>query len=162
MTTIHAGGSASGRCLPPFVVYKGKHLYTSWTKGGPDGTMFSVSESGWMEKANFLSWFTKLFVPAVKALLQTGPVVLFFDGHHSHLSLKLLEEGSQGFEHPSGLFTSAHLTHPAADGCCCVRANESKMANDTEEVQDKHPGSHSHKGCTTSPSEPTLVTISLS
>ena len=77
VTTIHAGGSASGRRLPTFVVYKGKHLYTSWTKGGPEGTVFSVSESGWMEKANFLSWFNKVFVPAVQSLLSSGPVVLF-------------------------------------------------------------------------------------
>ena len=52
----------------------------------------SVSESGWMEKANFFSWFTNLFILVVQDLLSTGPVVLFFDDHHSHLSLKLLQD----------------------------------------------------------------------
>lgn len=46
INTIHVGGSASGRRLPPFIVYKGKHLYSSWTKGGPAGAAYSVSESG--------------------------------------------------------------------------------------------------------------------
>ena len=32
INTIHVGGSASGRRLPSFIVYKGKHLYSSWTK----------------------------------------------------------------------------------------------------------------------------------
>ena len=83
--------SASGKRLAPFVVYKGKNLYLSWTAGGPEGTTFSVSESGWMESRNFLSWFNKAFIPAVEKILQTGPVVLFFDGHHSHLSVNLLK-----------------------------------------------------------------------
>ena len=91
VTTIHVCGSASGTCLPPFVLYKGKHLYSTWTKGGPAGTIYGVSESGWMEKANFLSWFKKLFVPSVQGLLESGPVVLIFDGHHSHISVELLE-----------------------------------------------------------------------
>ena len=83
--------SASGKRLAPFVVYKGKNLYSSWTAGGPEGTTFSVNESGWMESRNFLSWFNKAFIPAVEKILQTGPVVLFFDGHHSHLSVNLLK-----------------------------------------------------------------------
>ena len=79
ITTIHIGGSASGRRLPPFVVYKGKHLYSSWTKRGPEGATYSVSESGWMGKANFLSWFQKVFVPSVQHLLELGPVVLMLN-----------------------------------------------------------------------------------
>ena len=45
-----------------------------------------------MEKANFLSWFLKVFVPSVREILDPGPVVLIFDGHHSHMSIKLLEK----------------------------------------------------------------------
>ena len=67
-----------------------KRMYTSWTKVGPEGADFS--ESRWREKANFFSWFTKVFVSAVQGFLSSGPVVLFFDGHHSHLSIELLEQ----------------------------------------------------------------------
>ena len=39
----------------------------------------------------FLVWFSKSFIPAVSHLLETGPVVLFVDGHHSHITLELIE-----------------------------------------------------------------------
>ena len=90
-TTVHGCGSATGIRLPPFVVYKGKNLYTSWTKGGAAGAMYSVSESGWMEKENYECWFKKMFLPSVSNLLKSGPVVPFFDGHFSHISLELVE-----------------------------------------------------------------------
>jgi hypothetical protein len=90
-TTVHGCGSASGIRLPPFVVYKGKHLYSTWTKNGPAGAMYSVSESGWMEKQNYQSWLQKMFLPATSHLREIGPVVLLFDGHHSHISIQLIQ-----------------------------------------------------------------------
>ena len=90
-TTVHGCGSASGVRLPPFVVYKGKHLYASWTKGCPAGAIYSVSESGWMEKENYESWIKKLFLPATSHLRESVPVVLFFDGHHSHISVSIVK-----------------------------------------------------------------------
>ena len=89
--TVNACGSAAGTKLPPFVLYKGKHLYNTWTEGGPAGTCYGVSPSGWMEEANYLKWFEQQYYPAVKGLLQTGPVVLFFDGHFSHMSIDLIK-----------------------------------------------------------------------
>lgn len=89
--TVHGCCSANGERLPPYIVYKGKNLYSSWTENGPAGAAYSTSESGWMEKENFLSWFEKCFLPAVQSLLLTGHVVLFVDGHHSHLSISLVK-----------------------------------------------------------------------
>ena len=43
--TVHICGSA-GEVLPPYTVYKGKHLYTSWTHHGPPGALYSTSPSG--------------------------------------------------------------------------------------------------------------------
>ena len=40
-----------------------------------------------MEEAHFAQWFEKQFYPAVKHLAETGPVVMFFDGHYSHMSI---------------------------------------------------------------------------
>ena len=61
-------------------------------EGGPAGALYGISESGWMDLANFLSWFVKLFVPAVSHLTATGPVFLFFDGHYSHISIELIKQ----------------------------------------------------------------------
>ena len=88
--TVLGCGSASGERLPPYVLYKGKNLWTTWTKGGPSGTYFNVSESGWMERPHFLEWFKKLFLPAASSTLETGPVILFMDGHASHINLELI------------------------------------------------------------------------
>ena len=60
-------------------------------QNGPAGCMYSVSDSGWMESANFLQWFEKLFLPSVQHLTSTAPVILYFDGHHSHMSIRLVE-----------------------------------------------------------------------
>ena len=32
---INVCGNAAGLRLPPFILYKGKHLYSTWTEGGP-------------------------------------------------------------------------------------------------------------------------------
>ena len=89
--TVHCCGSASGICLPPYILYKGKYMYQDWTRGAPAGALFGVLESGWMEEKNFQSWFQKGFLPAVRHLTKTGPVILFFDGHSSHLALALID-----------------------------------------------------------------------
>ena len=72
--TILGCGSAGGVRLPPSIVYKVKNLWAKWTQGGPAGTMFSVSDSGWMEEANFREWFKRLFVPSVSHLLTSDSV----------------------------------------------------------------------------------------
>lgn len=84
--TILACGSAFGERLPPYVVYKGKNLMSNHTQGGPPGTRYSMSDSGWMETANFHEWFLKVFVPATRELAKTGPVVLG-TSHMTHLLL---------------------------------------------------------------------------
>jgi len=58
--TILACGSAIGERLPPYIIYKGKHLMGNHTRGGPPGTCYSMSDSGWMESANFHEWFYRL------------------------------------------------------------------------------------------------------
>ena len=107
--TVLGCGSANGERLPPYIVYKGKNLWSNWTVGGPAGALYNTSQSGWMEQHHFLEWFKKMFLPAVTSLLETGPVVLFVDGHISHVSLDLIqlakEKGVTLFCLPS------HTTH---------------------------------------------------
>ena len=89
--TVNVCGNAAGVRLPPFILYKGKHLYSTWTEGGPAGAHYGVSSSGWMEDINYLNWFDKQFYPAVRYLLESGPIILFFDGHFSHMSIALIK-----------------------------------------------------------------------
>ena len=84
MTTVLWCCSAAGRFLPPLTIYKGKYLQSSHTVGGPKGAVFSVSDSGWMEAANFEQFIEKVFLPHTAHLKH--PLVLIFDGHGSHLT----------------------------------------------------------------------------
>jgi hypothetical protein len=89
MYTVLVCANASGDALPPLVVYKGKNLYDAWCKGGPKGTLYSASPSGWMEKVVFESWFMQAFVPyKIRRFGKEEFVVIFLDGHGSHLSFK--------------------------------------------------------------------------
>ena len=80
--------------------------------GGPAGSMYSVSDSGWMEAANFKQCFAKMFIPAVKHLTTKHPVLLVFDGHHSHISLDLIKLAS----YPPALPATSHNTSSTAIG----------------------------------------------
>ena len=107
--TVLGAGSADGVRLSPYILYKGVNLYLRWTTSGPAGTLYGVSKSGWMESDNFLEWFNKMFLPAVDHLLRTGAVVLFLDGHHSHLSLSLIRTAKEKGVHLYCL--PPHTTH---------------------------------------------------
>ena len=78
-----------GEYLPPFVLYKSKHLYDTWCIGGPKNTVYSTSPSGWMEAQQFIQWFKSVFL--VHTAKNPGEKVLFFDGHFSHVSIELIK-----------------------------------------------------------------------
>ena len=82
---LFCGNADGSHVLPPFVVYKGKSLHSTWCKGGPEGAAYSVSASGWMESVQFTNWIKK-FVDHKKTHHGDDFVVLFVDGHYSHLT----------------------------------------------------------------------------
>jgi hypothetical protein len=86
--TVLFACNASGDFMPPYILYKAEHLHDTWVKNGPEGTMYNTSRSGWMEIETFAEWFCKMFVPFVKDYEK--PLVLYFDGHGSHLSAETI------------------------------------------------------------------------
>lgn len=107
--TVLGVAAADGTRLPPYILYKGVNLYLRWTNDGLAGATYGVSQSGWMESDNFLEFFSKMFIPAVDHLLQSGSVVLFVDGHKSHLSLPLIRMAKEKGVHLYCL--PLHCTH---------------------------------------------------
>jgi len=89
MYTVQVCCSALGEFLPMYIVFKGKNLYDIWCQGGPDGAVYNCSPSGWMEREQFLQWFTKVFVTSTCHL--EGTKLLIFDGHNSHLSTQVVD-----------------------------------------------------------------------
>ena len=68
----------------------------------------------------------------MRHLLKTGPVVLFFDGHVSHLALDLLKEARSESVPPV-----EYDTRLATTGCGCLRASENGMEESVARVQDR-------------------------
>lgn len=87
--TVNFCCSASGSFLPAFIIYKAKKMYPTWTENGLNGAKYSISDSGWMESEQFKLWFSDIFLEGTKNL--TGPKILFYDGHGSHISLELID-----------------------------------------------------------------------
>lgn len=77
-------GSAGGKMMPAYVVYKSEHLWSTWTEGGPKGTRYSRSKSGWFDLQTFTDWFEFVFVTQVKKL--NGTKVIIGDNLSSHFS----------------------------------------------------------------------------
>lgn len=84
--TVCITGNAAGQTLPPYVVYKGKHLYGFWCVGGPDGAHYAVSDHGWMERVIFEDYFLHLFLKESEKWSNLAfPRILILDGHSSHI-----------------------------------------------------------------------------
>jgi len=71
----------------------------------------------WLEADSFHDWFKCLFVPSVSHLLASGPVLLFVDGHGSHISHSLVTTyctQGRGYHH---VLTSIQQPPLATFGC---------------------------------------------
>ena len=81
--------------MPPYILYKAKSdkFVYEWMKGGPLGAIYNTTPSGWMETDQFHEWL-KTFTHYVRNVLRlSGPIVLFLDGHLSHVSIKVIDHG---------------------------------------------------------------------
>lgn len=85
-------GNANGDLLPPMTVYKAQNLYENWTTGGPPGSLYANSPSGWFDMNLFEQWFDGLFLPHVQSTRAEGDkVVLIGDNLASHFSPKVIQ-----------------------------------------------------------------------
>jgi hypothetical protein len=82
-------GSATGDLVPPYVVYKGQNVYESWMKGGPKGTVYSATPSGWFDTFTFADFFRKCFLPHVRR--QPGKKLILCDNLSCHLSTEVMD-----------------------------------------------------------------------
>lgn len=88
-TSVMMSISASGTLLPPYIVYKSVHLYPTWIEGGPEGSVYNRTKSGWFDAASFEDWFDKILLPYFKKL--PGKKILLGDNLASHTSLHVLQ-----------------------------------------------------------------------
>ena len=60
--TVSGAGLASGVTVPSYIVYRCKHLYSTWCQSEPASALYGASGSAWMEQTNFLSQFVKILL----------------------------------------------------------------------------------------------------
>lgn len=89
--TVLLGGNAIGESPPTLVIFKGervpKHLFNNL----PESIVAYKSKSGWMNGDIFFTYISNVFLPWAKSKDIPFPLVVFIDGHASHLTLSLCE-----------------------------------------------------------------------
>ncbi|KAB0805407.1 hypothetical protein PPYR_02377 [Photinus pyralis] len=102
--------NAKGDLLPPMVVYKRQNVYKNWTMGGPIGTEYSCSKSGWFDMNLFEDWFFSILLPhiQVNSDLETKKIVIG-DNLASHFSPRVIEAAIENNIYMAPL--PAHSTH---------------------------------------------------
>jgi hypothetical protein len=80
--------SASGASIPPYVIFKGEHLVSTWVPNPPPpGWTFTTNTSGWTNNFHGVHWIHH-FDKHMKSLLNSPDdyCLLLCDGHDSHVS----------------------------------------------------------------------------
>ena len=91
--SVMFAGCADGTLLPSYVCYKAAHLYESWTVGGPPGTRYNRSASGWFELQTVEDWFETIALPYFLRLQRKK--VLSGDNFSSHSSVEIIRKCEQ-------------------------------------------------------------------
>ncbi|KAJ8960935.1 hypothetical protein NQ318_020235 [Aromia moschata] len=85
--------SATGKFIPPALVFPRKKRNPRYLKGTPLGTIDLVTDNGWINTDTFLEWM-KFFVSSVRPS-ATHKCLLIMDNHSSHRSIQVLDFASE-------------------------------------------------------------------
>lgn len=91
MITALIGGNASGLKTPPLVMFPYQRLPSNIVKSMPENWAFGRSPTGWMTAESFYEYVTNCFYPWLVKNSIKLPIVLFVDGHSSHITYHLSE-----------------------------------------------------------------------
>lgn len=84
-TTVVCAMSPTGIFIPPMFIYGNSRLNYEQKRGGPHGSIYKSSKSGWITSELFVTWLEH-FVSVTKSSVQ-DPTLLILDNHPSHTSL---------------------------------------------------------------------------
>ncbi|GFN91060.1 tigger transposable element-derived protein 6-like protein [Plakobranchus ocellatus] len=84
--TIHLCRNAAGELQAPLLIFPGQRFSYDPLEGFPE-SHFAKSGNGPIDTEIFAKWLATGFIPAVSRLQK--PVVLFADGHSTHLTLAI-------------------------------------------------------------------------
>ena len=81
--------SANGRIVSLLLIYPYQRVPKDIANSIPDDFYMAHSESGWMRSETFYEFIANAFIPWLSDNDITRPVVLFVDGHKTHLTLQV-------------------------------------------------------------------------
>lgn len=82
-------GNAAGDIAPTFILFTGQNLPQNAATFAPPDFMFGCAENGYMTASNFYEYIANGFEPWLTEQKIERPVILYVDGHASHLTLPL-------------------------------------------------------------------------
>jgi hypothetical protein len=91
-TTVIECISAAGISIPPYVIFKGKHIQSNWfQQEAPKEWMIATSPKGWTNNGLALNWLQRHFEPHTQPYGKNKYRFLILDGHGSHLTPEFQE-----------------------------------------------------------------------
>ena len=93
--------------MPPHKIFASFYPSGPYACEGPEGALYSVSESSCMDSELFYGFLNQLFIPRTRHI--SGPKLLMLDGHGSHLDIKSIDLCRNYFVHMYCL--PPHATH---------------------------------------------------
>lgn len=83
--------TADGTSIPPFIIFKGEQLLSSWLPTAvPENWHFSCNSKGWTSNIHRLEWLRTCFEPATRYKANGRTRLLICDGHDSHISANFI------------------------------------------------------------------------
>lgn len=89
--TVLCTFSAAGDSIDPMIVYAYKRIPRDVAESVPPGFAVGRSDSGWMVSATFYEYMANVFYPRIAEAKVKMPVLVFLDGHKSHINVELYE-----------------------------------------------------------------------
>ncbi|XP_022835853.1 tigger transposable element-derived protein 1-like [Spodoptera litura] len=111
--TVLLGGNAAGQVLPPMVIFKYLRIPRELSLSVPATWGIGRSDSGWMTMETFYEYICNIFDKWLNDNGIQKPVILFMDGHTSHMSFHLSKFCSENGIILIALYPNAtHLLQP--------------------------------------------------
>jgi hypothetical protein len=83
--TVMGTFSSSGNVVPPMLIFPYKKMPKAIVESIPPNWALGRPDSGWINSEVFFEYISNHFLPYLKSTQVTRPVIVFVDGHRSHL-----------------------------------------------------------------------------
>ena len=89
--TVVVCASATGHVIPPMVIFEGKNLKWEWLHNEVAGTVYAMSDKGWINAPLFNEWFNHFLRHAPPG----RPLLLLLDGRSTHYKLDTISKAME-------------------------------------------------------------------